>query len=104
MDKLVPDERTTLRNVFDSVGMTPGYARLLSRNFGDSMDTPFSQLPDEVKEQVFRRVWEVLAGVDRSGQFDHLSVMDRSAILEILRDTKEDFAGWLAVNGAGSGR
>lgn len=52
MDKLVPDERTTLKKVFDSVGMTPGYARLLSRRFGEYIDTPFSQLPDEVKEDV----------------------------------------------------
>ena len=54
MDKLVPDDRTTLKDVFDSVGMTPGYARLLSRNFGDYIDTPFSQLPDEVKEDVIQ--------------------------------------------------
>ena len=66
----------------------------------------FDGLPTEAKEQVFRRVWEVLAGVDRSRQFDHLSVMDRTAILEILRDTKGDFARWLAeqVPEAPSGR
>lgn len=52
MDKLVPDDRTTLKEVFDSVGMTPGYARLLSKDFGDYLDTPFSQLPDDVKEDV----------------------------------------------------
>ena len=62
----------------------------------------FDALPVEAKERVFRRVWEVLAGVDRSGQFDHLLAMDRSAILEILRDTKEEFARWLADNRAGS--
>ena len=64
----------------------------------------FEGLPTEAKEQVFRRVWEVLAGVDRSGQFDHLSVIDRSAILEILRDTKEDFASWLAEHGSDARR
>ena len=51
-DRLVPDDRTTLKEVFDSVGMTPGYARLLVRHFGDYIDTPFSKLPDEVKEDV----------------------------------------------------
>jgi hypothetical protein len=30
--------------------------------------------------------------------------MDRSAVLEILRDTQEEFAGWLAGNRAGSAR
>jgi hypothetical protein len=61
----------------------------------------FEGLPTEAKEQVFQRVWEVLAGVDRSGEFDHLSEMDRSAILEILRYTQGDFARWLAESGAG---
>jgi hypothetical protein len=64
----------------------------------------FDALAVEAKDRVFRRVWEVLAGVDRSGDFDHVSVMDRSAILEILRDTHEEFAGWLAENRAGSAR
>jgi hypothetical protein len=62
----------------------------------------FDGLPTEAKEQVFRRVWEVVAGVDRSPQFDHLSVTDRTAILEILRDTKADFARWLVEQGVGS--
>ena len=64
----------------------------------------FDGLPAEAKEQVFRRVWEVLAGVDRSGQFDHLSASDRTAVLEILRDTKEDFARWVAQRVAQAGQ
>src|SRR5262245_4180164 len=51
MDRLVRDDRTTLAEVFESAGMTPGYARLLRRHFGDHLDTPFSRLPDEVKEE-----------------------------------------------------
>ncbi len=62
----------------------------------------FDGLPTEAKEQVFRRVWEVLTGVDRSGEFGHLSEIDRSAILEILRDTQGDFERWLAESGAGA--
>ncbi|MDA0206328.1 MAG: hypothetical protein O3A53_04540 [Acidobacteria bacterium] len=64
----------------------------------------FDGLPTEAKEQVFRRVWEVLEGVDRSEQFDHLSVNDRTTVLEILRDTKADFASWVAVRVAQAGR
>ncbi len=56
----------------------------------------FDRLPAEVKEQVFQRVWEVLRGDDQSKQFDHLSAADRTAILEILVDTKKDFAHWVA--------
>lgn len=52
LKKLVPDDQTTLRQVFDSVGITPGYLRLLHKQFKDHLKTPFSQLPDEVKEEV----------------------------------------------------
>jgi excinuclease ABC A subunit len=50
LDRLVPDDRTTLVEVFESAGMTPGYARLLRRHFGDHLDTPFRRLPDEVRD------------------------------------------------------
>ncbi len=52
LDRLVPDDRATLKDVFDSVGMTAGYARLLHRHFGDHIDTPFSKLPDAVRHDV----------------------------------------------------
>jgi hypothetical protein len=101
------------RSEFESLGPRDGSGRslrqmdLTRRLFRYPMSflvysEAFDALPDEAKEWVFRRVWEVLAGVDLSGQFDHVSVTDRSAILEILRDTKEEFADWLAENGAGS--
>lgn len=47
----------------------------------------FTALPPEVKDYVFRRLWEILSGQDQSGKFAHLSPADRRAILEILRDT-----------------
>lgn len=62
----------------------------------------FSALPTDAKEQVYRRVWEVLTGADRSKKFDHISANDRTAILEILEDTHQDFAGWLAHRGEDS--
>ena len=95
------------RGPFDGDGRSLRHLDLTRRLFRYPMSflvysEAFEGLPTEAKEQVFRRVWEVLAGVDRSGQFDHLSVMDRSAILEILRDTEEDFARWLAESGGDS--
>ncbi len=50
----------------------------------------FEHLPAEVKALVYRRLWEVLTGVDESEDFGHLTPADRQAILEILRDTKSD--------------
>ena len=36
-------------------------------------------------------LWEVLTGADKSTAFEHLTTADRTAILEILGDTKPDF-------------
>jgi hypothetical protein len=52
----------------------------------------FDSLPVPAKAHVYRRLGEVLRGEDRSPRFDHLSAEDRGAILEILTDTKPDFA------------
>lgn len=52
----------------------------------------FDALPAPAKEYVYRRLWEVLRGDDASETFAHLTGADRSAILEILRETKPEFA------------
>jgi hypothetical protein len=64
----------------------------------------FGRLPTEAKAQWFGRVWQVLSGLDRSREFDHLAEVDRGMILEILRDTQADFARWLTENQGGAGR
>lgn len=48
----------------------------------------FDALPDEMRDYVWQRLWEILSGDDRSEKFAHLSAGDRQAIREILRDTK----------------
>jgi hypothetical protein len=48
----------------------------------------FDGLPAPVRRYVYRRLWEVLSGADRTRPFAHLSGADRRAILEILRETK----------------
>lgn len=50
----------------------------------------FDALPAELREYVWRRLWDVLSGSDKSEQFAHLSDTDRTAIVEILRDTKPE--------------
>ena len=44
---------------------------------------------------MYRRFWEVLSGKDTSNAFTHLSTDDRKAILEILQETKPDFAAFV---------
>ncbi len=54
----------------------------------------FDALPDAVRDYIWRRLWEVLTGEDRSEEFAHLSDVDRQAILEILRETKPSLPGY----------
>jgi hypothetical protein len=51
----------------------------------------FDGMPGELKEYVRRRIREVLTGEDKSPDFEHLSDVDRKAILEILSETKPGF-------------
>jgi len=52
----------------------------------------FEGLAQPLKNYVYKRIREVLSGKDQSPEFSHLSDSDRTAILEILQDTKPDFA------------
>jgi hypothetical protein len=56
----------------------------------------FDALPDDAKGIFQRRLNEVLTGRDTSEDFAQLTAADRTSILEILRDTKPDFATGVA--------
>ena len=61
----------------------------------------YGALPGSLKEQVFLRIREVASGEDESGEFGHISAVDRVAILEILGSTHDEFARWLSAGGGG---
>ena len=48
----------------------------------------FDELPGRAKDAVFRRLWEVLSGDVADPSYAVLSLTDRQAIVEILRETK----------------
>lgn len=50
----------------------------------------FAALPQEVKAHTLKRMHEVLTKKDTSEAFAHLTAADRTAVLEILRDTLPD--------------
>jgi hypothetical protein len=50
----------------------------------------FDALPAEAKDYVYRRLWDVLSGKETAVPFKHISTDERQAIVEILRDTKND--------------
>ena len=52
----------------------------------------FDGLPDEVRKRILHRLVDILHGRDDSDTFTHLTDKARREILEILRDTKPEFA------------
>lgn len=50
----------------------------------------FDGLPPAVKESAYRRMFDILSGKDHDSRYAHLSPDDRTAISEILRDTRKD--------------
>jgi hypothetical protein len=50
----------------------------------------FDGLAAAAKDAVYRRMWQILSGKDNSGRYSRISMNDRRAIVEILRDTKND--------------
>jgi len=48
----------------------------------------FDAMPAPARDRVYQKLFDVLSGKDQSPKFAHISDTDRSAILEILRDTK----------------
>ena len=55
----------------------------------------FDALPAGAKDPIYRRMWEVLSGQERDTRYrEALSLADRQAIVEILRDTKKDLPSY----------
>jgi hypothetical protein len=50
----------------------------------------FDSLPAEAKEAIYKRMWQVLSGEEKEQKYARLSLANRQAIVEILRDTKAD--------------
>jgi len=56
---------------------------------------PFDALPQTAKAAVYERLWEVLSGKETGKRYAAaLSSADRTAIIEILRDTKKDLPAY----------
>ncbi|HLQ78065.1 MAG TPA: hypothetical protein VK210_11960, partial [Terriglobia bacterium] len=55
----------------------------------------FDAMPAVVKDYAYRRFREILTGQDKTPAFAHLSATDRMNILDILQETKPEFAAAL---------
>lgn len=55
----------------------------------------FDALPARAKDPIYRRMWQVLSGAEQEERYrSALSLQDRLAIVEILRDTKPDLPAY----------
>ena len=60
----------------------------------------FDALPADAKDAVYQRMWNVLNGHATDARYSALSADDRTAIVEILRDTKKDLPSyWMVGSG-----
>jgi hypothetical protein len=60
----------------------------------------FDALPADAKDAVYQRMWNVLNGHATDARYSALSADDRTAIVEILRDTKKDLPPyWMVGSG-----
>jgi hypothetical protein len=50
----------------------------------------FVGLPAVVRDRFYRRLWEVLIGIDQTPLYARLTAADRKSIYEILLDTRQD--------------
>jgi hypothetical protein len=81
------------RGPFDGAGRTLRALDLTTRLFRYPCSymiysAAFDALPADALEAVYARLWQVLSGADRAPRYARLSVADRRAIVEILKETK----------------
>ena len=56
----------------------------------------FDALPAEARDAIYHRMWQVLSGDEQSPKYQRLSLSDRRAIVDILRDTKPALPAYFA--------
>jgi hypothetical protein len=57
----------------------------------------FDALPPLAKDPIYRRMWQVLSGDAREPRYRSLSLADRRAIVEILKDTKPNLPAYFTA-------
>jgi hypothetical protein len=59
----------------------------------------FDALPQPGRERFYQRLWEIVSGADKKPEYARLTVADRTAIREILLDTKKGLPSyWVSSN------
>ena len=48
----------------------------------------FDSMPEPARAAIYQRMWQILSGAEKGSRYARLSLADRQAIVEILRDSK----------------
>lgn len=62
----------------------------------------FDALPAHVRDRIYRHLYEILTGRDKTPKYAYISSSDREAIFEILRDTKSALPRYWTAEGSAS--
>jgi hypothetical protein len=54
----------------------------------------FDALPAEARDAVYKRLWQILSGTEKNPKYARLSLADRQAVVEILRETKKNLPAY----------
>jgi hypothetical protein len=57
----------------------------------------FDELPSPSREAIYKRMWQILSGEDKSEKYARLSDADRAAIVQILRETKKGLPAYFKM-------
>jgi hypothetical protein len=57
----------------------------------------FDALPDDLKDATYSRMWRILSGEERGKKYAALTLEDRRAVVEILRETKRRLPEYFQV-------
>ncbi len=52
LEQLIPDKKTSLLEVYESLPVTAGFLRLLKKKYGMYFETPFWELPEDIQGEV----------------------------------------------------
>ena len=63
----------------------------------------FDTLPQEMKTYLWQRLEQILTGKDNGRTYSDMAIQDRQDVMEILRNTKQEFAQWVRTHEVVSG-
>jgi hypothetical protein len=57
----------------------------------------FDSLPEPARNAIYQRMWQILSGAEKGTRYARLSLSDRHAVVEILRETKPGLPGYFQL-------